>query len=103
MGINSHAKNDDPVGAMHWLRQLEAADLVPNIISYNTVVGAYARVGDPDAVADVLEEMSSRSVELNVVTWTSMLTACANSQPRRTAAAERVFAQMCESQIKPNQ
>merc|ERR1712151_1419067 len=101
--INSHAKNDDPVSAMSWLRNLEAANLVPNIVSYNTVVGAYARVGDPYTVADVLEEMTSVSLDPNVVTWTSMLTACANAAPRRISAAERVFAQMRECGVKPNQ
>ena len=29
--------------------------LEPNLISYNTVIAAYARVGDVDGVAEVLE------------------------------------------------
>jgi len=37
-----------------------------------------------------------------VVTWTSMINACANCQPRRGVAAQKVFQQMLQSGVQPN-
>ena len=37
-----------------------------------------------------------------VVTWTSMINACAKCQPRRGVAAQKVFQQMLQSGVQPN-
>ena len=76
--------------------------IAPNAISYNTLVNAHARVGDPDGVARVLEGMTAAGLAPDVVTWTLMLQACANAWPQRAGAAERVLRRMAGSGVEPN-
>merc|ERR1712173_79360 len=88
--------------ALLWLDGMSIAEVKPTLVSFNVLAGSCARQGDVDSLARVLDLMTQSTLDPNVVTWTSMITACANADPPRDHAAERVFRQMVSSGVKPN-
>eukprot|EP00930_Biecheleria_cincta_P102271 TRINITY_DN93960_c0_g1_i1.p1 TRINITY_DN93960_c0_g1~~TRINITY_DN93960_c0_g1_i1.p1 ORF type:complete len:156 (+),score=23.65 TRINITY_DN93960_c0_g1_i1:142-609(+) len=60
-------------GAIHALERMQASQLEPNVVSFNTLVNAQARVCDTAAALRVLDSMRSQLVLPDLVTHAALL------------------------------
>ena len=84
-------------------------EIEPTTTSYNTVVAAFARMGDIENAEALLQLMSTdhhskdTTVGPNIITWNSFLSACARSRsPGALSKADDALSAMQVSGGKPN-
>lgn len=61
--------------ALQVLSRMEAAGLVPNVVTYTTLMTAYSRSADVDGAESVLQRMKAANVKPNILSYNSLLTA----------------------------
>jgi len=57
--------------AERWLGKLEEKGLEANVVSYNSVVAAWANAGNPEEAERWLAKLEEKGLEANVVSYTS--------------------------------
>ena len=77
-----------------------AGHLVGRRVTYTSLLGAHAKVGDADQIGSVLHRMQRASSERNKVTYTSLLSA--HAKVGDADQAERVLKSMQRAIIQPN-
>jgi len=86
--------------AQRLLHDMRIQGIEHDIISYTTLIQAYAREGNADKAFKVWEELHAAGLIPAPHTWVALLTACAKGgQPER---AQRVFEDMRNSGIPPS-
>ncbi|CAK0884407.1 unnamed protein product, partial [Prorocentrum cordatum] len=90
------------IRAEQWLSALIGEDLFsPDVVSYNTVIHAYARTGNVDRAEFWLQQMVKANLVPNEVTMGSLINACAEAG--KLNRAERILEAMTEDHhLKPN-
>lgn len=73
--IFMHARCENLKEAKRVLEEMNGRD----IVSYNTLISAFAANGDEDEMLDLLSEMKEEGIEPDCVTYTGVLTACSRS------------------------
>jgi len=93
------SRNGDVAGAEKWAYKAEQVDIAAGATDHTAVVGACGN-GDESPTEKQMEKPSSPKAEPNVVTYTSMIDACAKVGDR--AGAERWHKRMVERGLQPN-
>jgi pentatricopeptide repeat protein len=64
-------------GTLHQMercyKDMVAADVAPNVVTFTAMVTAYARRGDVDGARSVLERMRERRIKPNVLTFAALM------------------------------
>ena len=82
--LSAFANNLDPKGAVSFFhKMLATTDLNVSTISYNSVIAAYAQVGDILNAARWLGRMAHKNIRPTSVSYSSVITACAKSGNER--------------------
>mmetsp|Transcript_82838 Transcript_82838/g.268374 ORF Transcript_82838/g.268374 Transcript_82838/m.268374 type:complete len:320 (-) Transcript_82838:47-1006(-) len=72
------ARAGDTAGVDRWMaRMREAYDLVPDLVSFNTAIAAFAEAGDPSAARRLLERCRNVSLRPDAMSYTPLIRACA--------------------------
>merc|ERR1719433_2522098 len=71
-----------------------------NVVTYSSMIDAYAKVGDRDGAERWHRRMLERGLQPNVHTFSSVITACAKSGD--ALAASRYLVSMEKAQIQPD-
>eukprot|EP00933_Yihiella_yeosuensis_P059750 TRINITY_DN6136_c5_g1_i1.p1 TRINITY_DN6136_c5_g1~~TRINITY_DN6136_c5_g1_i1.p1 ORF type:complete len:138 (+),score=29.15 TRINITY_DN6136_c5_g1_i1:97-510(+) len=82
---------------------MRSARIEPNVVSYSSIVNAFATVGDAEEAARWLQNTSDARLEPNVVSYTAALRACGNSKPKKVALAERLLVDMLSRGVHPDE
>jgi len=96
--IVSCSRNGDIAGAEKWALEAEKVDIA-GLINYTAEVNTFATCDESPAEKQT-EKMNSSKVEPNVVTYSSMIDACAKVGDRH--GAERWHRRMLERGLQPN-
>lgn len=78
----------------------ENLGIEPNVVSYNTVVKAFCKMGSLDSAFSVIEEMEKNGLEPDLVTFNTLLEAFYSSG--MFSDAEKVWKMMREKNVVPN-
>eukprot|EP00542_Grammatophora_oceanica_P000536 CAMPEP_0194063490 /NCGR_PEP_ID=MMETSP0009_2-20130614/80474_1 /TAXON_ID=210454 /ORGANISM="Grammatophora oceanica, Strain CCMP 410" /LENGTH=452 /DNA_ID=CAMNT_0038715625 /DNA_START=39 /DNA_END=1397 /DNA_ORIENTATION=- len=85
--MNAYAKEGNPKRAEIWLRRAQSSGLLDEespVVCYNTLISAYAQLGDVDKALALLTELSEREENgqggPDQVSYNSVLHACAKSR-----------------------
>jgi len=71
----------DPMAARQWLdRMALVSQIEPAAMSYAACLKVHSRAGDILGALEIVKAMVAQGVRLDVVSWTSLLSACANSE-----------------------
>ncbi|KAI3745784.1 hypothetical protein L6452_08193 [Arctium lappa] len=68
--------------------------------AYNALVSGFARNGLTDKALEAFKRLKNQDLELNVVSWTSIIACC--SQHGKDVEALELFREMQDSGVKPN-
>ncbi|CAE8584078.1 unnamed protein product, partial [Polarella glacialis] len=71
-------------------------------VTFSVLVAGHARTGDVEGARRIVSDMAAANLRPNVVTWTSLISACAAARPKRPEESERLFRQMVRCGITPN-
>merc|ERR1719223_1702560 len=93
------SRNGDVAGAEKWAYKAEQVDIAAGATDHTAVVGACGNC-DESPTEKQMEKPSSPKAEPNVVTYSSMIDACAKVGDR--AGAERWHKRMVERGLQPN-
>merc|ERR550514_1418195 len=89
------------------MTRMKDASLQANSYTYNSVINAFARRGDVEQGEVWFAEMLAHGVKPTIVSYTSLLNACANSndtlRPSRREDADRIFRDCIKHGVRPNQ
>merc|ERR1712146_788311 len=72
-----------------------------DVMLYSAVVNAYARKGLIASAERIVAVMQRRGLP-SVVTYNSLLNACASAVPPAPKDAERIFREMVQAKVNPN-
>ncbi|KAH6802542.1 hypothetical protein C2S51_033988 [Perilla frutescens var. frutescens] len=73
--VNMYAKSGYISSGHNVFEQME----IRNLVSWNSIIAAYANHGDAEKVIALFEEMMSRGVEPDSITFVELLSACSHS------------------------
>lgn len=99
--LGSAAREGDPQRADKLFAELERASVVPDILSYNTMVYACAVKGDIERALPWLFRMRARGIEPDTTSYNILIDACVRA--RNPAGAEAWFQRMRLGGLRPNQ
>jgi len=98
--IDAFMKNGDTKGAKAMFDALAAEeDLVPNAVTFNTLINGMARRRDLNGALQIFQAMQDSGVKADVLTYNSMIDASAKCND--TARARKYISEMAEAGIKP--
>ena len=116
MNSNNHRYSDDEntlciqsaankaEAVLRWMRRFSIEEnrpnLKPNLVTYNTVLNAHAKAGNPRAACDIVELMREEDgIEPDLHTYAGLIQAWSRSKKGRDGAveAEKVFEEMLSS------
>ncbi|CAK9051251.1 Pentatricopeptide repeat-containing protein At1g06710, partial [Durusdinium trenchii] len=61
--IDAWVKAEDVQRAKYWLERMLEVGVEPTVISYTTVLNAYAKQGNIEAAEEIMEQMKSKQLE----------------------------------------
>ncbi|CAE7542695.1 rsmF, partial [Symbiodinium sp. CCMP2456] len=88
-------------GARRSLEEMRASLLTPDVVSYNTVLDAFAKEADAAGAQQVMDEMVETTLRPGVISHTILIEAHARAGNR--AAAEEAFEAMRSARLEPNE
>ncbi|KAJ3797960.1 hypothetical protein GGU11DRAFT_782887 [Lentinula aff. detonsa] len=85
----------------YWLEEMIKAGLSPNVVIYNTIMQAFARLGDMASLRVVLDQLKNSDNPPTAVTYVLLMTTLAHR--RDVAGVEALYKEAIEEQgITPN-
>jgi len=90
-------KQDSQRAVEFYVDILTSGDVKPNDVTFNTLVDMFAKAGDLVHAMEVVRTMKEEKVNINAITYTSLLNACAEAL--EPGLAETIFFQLQESGI----
>lgn len=100
--LKAFVQQNDLQSARNWIDELykDDAKVVPNIDSYNILLGAYWNNGDLVGYDGIVKEISKRGLEFNLATYNyRILRLCKNKE---CARAKKMLDEMVSKGVKPN-
>ncbi|CAK9322689.1 unnamed protein product [Citrullus colocynthis] len=100
--LKAFVQQNDLQSARNWIDELykDDAKVVPNIDSYNILLGAYWNNEDPVGFDGIVKEISKRGLEFNLATYNyRILRLCKNKE---CARAKKMLDEMVSKGVKPN-
>ncbi len=91
-------EKDAPNKVEHWFRQMLAANLKPDIITYNVLLSAFARQRDVKTVLHYYQRLPENGLTANVNTYNAILLAVSNDGK----AMREWFDFMLKEDVKPD-
>ncbi|KAI8985981.1 hypothetical protein BDB01DRAFT_842809 [Pilobolus umbonatus] len=79
---------------------MRARHIQPTLVTYATIMLAYAFIPDPEACSRILNELKAGGVELNAVIYTITMRAWAKAG--RWENVKKTYEMMKENNIQPN-
>jgi len=94
------SKAGRPEVAERHFRNMVQANLAPNLVTYNTLISAWAKVAKPQKALELLEELKAHGLTPSVVTYSAIVNAWAKaSNPEE---AEQCVEMMKRAGVMPN-
>ncbi|KAF7852134.1 hypothetical protein BT93_L0527 [Corymbia citriodora subsp. variegata] len=99
--LKGFVKDDSTDAARAWIAEMEERhQVIPNIDSYNILLGAYLNRGDLSAFDRVVKEILGKGLECNVNAYNLRIARlCKNKE---CARANKLLAEMVAKGLKPN-
>lgn len=101
--LKAFVQQNDLQSARNWIDELFKDDdskVVPNIESYNILLGACWNNGDLEGFDGIVKEISKRGLEFNLATYNyRILRLCKNKE---CARAKKMLEEMVAKGVKPN-
>lgn len=89
----------DPGRLAEVIRDMRAADVAPDVITYSILIKASCSVGNIDNALGLFEQLRQEGLVFDQVAFNTLLLAC--SKAGRIAEAEKMFDQMCQLGMRP--
>jgi pentatricopeptide repeat protein len=90
------------LSAVRQFEAMVAKGLEPDVITYNSVINAYAQSGDSASAVRQFEAMVAKGLEPDVITYSSVINVCARSKPADVHAAKAAVARLSEQGLTVN-
>ncbi|XP_024157939.2 pentatricopeptide repeat-containing protein At3g13160, mitochondrial [Rosa chinensis] len=78
----------------------EKLSIEPDLVSYNTVIKAFCKMGSFDSAVSVVDVMEKKGVKPDVITFNTILDCLYGN--KRFLDAEKIWGQMVEKNVVPN-
>eukprot|EP00804_Cyclotella_cryptica_P017666 CCRYP_017138-RA/>CCRYP_017138-RA protein AED:0.39 eAED:0.39 QI:0/-1/0/1/-1/1/1/0/796 len=101
--ITAYARSADPNGsdrAFAVLERLEASPILPTATTYNSVMDACAKHGEPERALSILERMQEKSIRPDPTSYDTILNAFARDETAGSAERAWDFLQRLEEERK---
>jgi len=98
-GLLGANKLDEAAGVLDEMA-CSASGVRPDLITYSTIVKAYAERGDVSAAVKMLEKMMGAGVKPDEIIYNCVLTGCCTF-PHKTAIVMRIFETLLKLGLKP--
>merc|ERR1712130_608226 len=85
--MNGCAKRSDAFGAEAWYVQMVRTGVTPTDTAYNIMVNVHGKAGRLHEATEWFNKMKAARKRPSVITWTSLIEACASSEPKRAVEA----------------
>ncbi|CAE7297528.1 unnamed protein product [Symbiodinium natans] len=94
-------RSSGAAGARRALEEMQASRMKADLVSYNTVLDAFAKEANATGAQEVMDEMVQTSVRPGVISYTILIEAHARAGNRD--AAEEAFAALRAQGLQPNE
>jgi pentatricopeptide repeat protein len=99
--INACAQAHDAERAARWFSAIQSRGLRPNRISFGTLIGSHAKLGNVAQAEELSRKMSEAGLQKDEVVYNSLINACAKAGEQQKA--EQWLRTMLSEGISPNQ
>ncbi|CAE7783241.1 PPR4 [Symbiodinium sp. CCMP2592] len=100
--MDACARTGDVSRAAVWMNNMVSGEVLPNLVSYNSMLKACGKAGDVTSAFEWLEAIEKVQLQPDIISWSSALAACGNARPRARDAAERIFRHFAQSGLEPD-